>query len=193
MIKNKKQSTRKLLNLKTITDNSLCGFNGAETVFYIIQPLNLSVMSEEVIDSKIFNLTNILKGLANVDIMSLNSKDNFEKNKMFLKERLENEQNGVICKLLEKDLIHLDKIQMQTATARLFLLCVSLKEDDQKEMFSLLNRIEKLVKLQNFTFRQAKKNDIKNMLGVYLEQNVTTDTFEDIDGERWYKENEIIS
>lgn len=186
MSRKRKQSTRKLLNLKTITDVSLQGYDGCETVFYIIQPLNLSVMSEDVIDSKIFNLTNVLKGLSEVDIMSLNSKDNFDKNKMFLKERLEAEENAVMRSLLEKDLVHLDKIQIQTATARLFLLSIRVKEDSKKELYSLLSRIQKLVKLQNFTFRQAKKEDIKNMLGVYLEQNVTTDSFEDFDGERWY-------
>lgn len=190
MKKSKKQSTRKLLNLKTIDNNTLKGYDGTETVFYIIQPLNLSVMSEDVINSKVFNLTNVLKGLNEVEIMSLNSKDNFDKNKLFLKEKLEKEKNSVVHDLLERDLIHLDKIQIQTATARLFLLAIKVKEDSPKELYSLLSRIEKLVKLQNFTFRLAKKAEIKSMLGVYLEQNVTTDTFEDLDGERWY-DNEI--
>lgn len=187
----KKRSTRSLLNLKTIKDYTLQGNNGIEKVFYLVEPTNLSVMSEESVSGKVFALTNVLKGIAQVEILCLNSKDNFEQNKSFLRSRYEQESNDTVKKLLKMDLLHLDKIQIQTATARLFLLIVSVKEDQQKEMHSLLNRIEKLLKMQNFTVHRANKDDIKNMLGVYLEQNVTTDHYEDVDGERWYEDSEI--
>lgn len=89
--------------------------------------------------------------------------------------------------MLKQDLYHLDKIQTQTATARLFLLVVRIKPNDQIEVQSLVNRIEKLIKLQNLTVARADKEMIKSMLAVYFEQNVTTSRFEDVDGERWYK------
>lgn len=55
----------------------------------------------------------------------------------------------------------------------------------------LIHRIEKLIKLQNLTVKRASKDDLKGMLAVYFEQNVTTDRFEDIDGERWYADETI--
>lgn len=184
-------STRLLTNTKTITDHSLQQYSGDEVVFFIIQPQNLSVMSRESIGSKIFALTNVLKGLADLEMICLNSRDNFEKNKLFLRKRMEEEQNKKVIELLKKDLLHLDKIQIQTATARLFLLAVRIKPNDQVEIMQLIHRIEKLIKLQNLSVKRANKDDLKSMLAVYFEQNVTTDRFEDIDGERWYEDEAV--
>lgn len=190
MSKKKAKSTREILNTKTITDISLKLFNEDELIFFIIQPQNLSVMSKENIGSKIFALTNVLKGLADLEMMCLNSRDNFEENKLFLKRRIEEETDKTVIRLLEKDLYHLDKIQTLTATARLFLLCVRVRPNDQVEVIQLVHRIEKLIKLQNITVTRAGKEDIKNMLAVYFEQNVTNDRFEDYEGMRWYENDE---
>lgn len=189
--KKKKQSTRELVNTKTITDYSLQQYGGDEIVFFLIEPQNLSVMSKENIGSKIFALTNVLKGMADLEMICLNSRDNFEENKTFLKKRMETEENEKIRQLLKKDLLHLDKIQIQTATARLFLLAVRIKPNDQVEIMQLIHRIEKLIKLQNLTVKRAAKDDLKSMLAVYFEQNVTTDRFEDVDGERWYEDETV--
>lgn len=191
MKKKKKQSTREAINIKTITDYSLQQYGGDEIVFFLMEPQNLSVMSKENIGSKIFALTNVLKGMVDLEMICLNSRDNFEENKTFLKKRMETEENEKIRQLLKKDLLHLDKIQIQTATARLFLLAVRIKPNDQVEIMQLIHRIEKLIKLQNLTVKRATKDDLKSMLAVYFEQNVTTDRFEDVDGERWY-EDEIV-
>lgn len=180
-------STRKIINAKTITDCSLKLFSGEEIVFFVVQPQNLSVMSKESIGAKIFALTNVVKGLADMELICLNSRDNFEENKMFLRQRIEEETDEMIVTLLKNDLYHLDRIQTQTATARLFLLAVRINPNDQIEIHSLINRIEKLIRLQNLTVQRADKEMIKNLLAVYFEQNVTTTRFEDIDGERWYE------
>ena len=78
------------------------------------------------------------------------------------------------------------------ATAREFLIIIRLKNEAQKskgdnasDVFPYLSRIEKSLKDQGFTARRADKMDIKRLLGVYFEQNVTTEKFEDFDGERW--------
>lgn len=189
--KKKKQSTRELVNTKTITDYSLQQYGGDEIVFFLMEPQNLSVMSKENIGSKIFALTNVLKGMADLEMICLNSRDNFEENKTFLKKRMETEENEKIRQLLKKDLLHLDKIQIQTATARLFLLAVRIKPNDQVEIMQLIHRIEKLIKLQNLTVKRAAKDDLKSMLAVFFEQNVTTDRFEDVDGERWYEDETV--
>ena len=170
--KKKRNSTRELINTKTISDYSLKLFNNDEIIFFVIQPQNLSVMSKESIASKIFSLTNVIKGLSDLELICLNSRDNFENNKMFLRKRIDEEKDETIVKLLKQDLYHLDKIQTQTATARLFLLVVRIKPNDQIEVQSLVNRIEKLIKLQNLTVARADKEMIKNMLAVYFEQNV---------------------
>ncbi len=189
--KKKSASTRKFLNIKTITERGIELLNGDEIIFYFIQPQNLSVMSKENISAKVFALTNVLKGLAEVEILCMNSRDNFEENKIYLKKRIEEEDDEKIIELLKKDLNHLDSIQMESVTARLFLLCVRVKQNDKVEVMQLVHRIEKLIKLQNITVKRASREDIKEMLAVYFEQNVTNKSFEDRDGMRWY-DNDVF-
>jgi len=87
--------------------------------------------------------------------------------------------------LLEADLNFLNRIQVQMATAREFLIIIRLKDEKQKEIFPYLNRIEKTLREQGFSVMRSGNEDIKRILAVYFEQNVTTEKFEDFDGERW--------
>lgn len=184
--KNKKsKSTRQLMNIKTISEFSLYCYNNEELVFFKVLPPNLSVMSPESIGAKIFSMTNVLKGIDGIEILCLNGRDNFENNKIFIKQRIKEEKSEKIRKLLERDLVHLDKIQIQTATARNFSLIIRIKEENQSEIYPLLRRIEKLLKLQGFEVKKADKEELKELLATFFEQNVTTDKFEDMDGERW--------
>lgn len=187
----KKNSTRDLMNIQTISDYGLCCMNHTELVFFLIQPPNLSVMSAESVGAKIFAMTNVLKGIDDLEIICLNSRDNFEYNKIFMRERIEKEENESIRHLLEQDLLHLDRIQIQTATARSFALAVRIREENKAELFPLLRRIEKLLKLQGFAVERAGREELKELLAVYFEQNVTTERFEDIDGERWLKDETV--
>ena len=114
-----------------------------------------------------------------------NSRESFEDNKRFLRSRMDQEDNPVVRKLLEKDQMHLDRIQVQMATAREFLIIIRLKNEKESEVFPYLSRIEKSLKEQGFSVKRADREDIKRILAVYYEQNVTTEKFEDFDGERW--------
>ena len=59
------------------------------------------------------------------------------------------------------------------------------KGEKESEVFPYLSRIEKSLKEQGFSVKRAGREDIKRILAVYYEQNVTTERFEDFDGERW--------
>ena len=185
-----KLSTRQLLAIDGITDYSLQTYGHGELVYFIIKPSNISVLSEASISTRIYALMNVLKGIAEIELMCLNSRENFEDNKRFLRSRIEQEQNPVVRKLLEQDLSFLDRIQVQMATAREFLILIRLRDEKEKEVFPYLSRIEKSLKEQGFSVKRADKEDIKRILAVYFEQNVTTEKFEDFDGERWVIFNE---
>ena len=60
-----------------------------------------------------------------------------------------------------------------------------LRDEKPNEVFPYLNRIEKTLRDQGFSVKRTEKEDIKRILAVYFEQNVTTEKFEDFDGERW--------
>ncbi|WP_455737829.1 hypothetical protein [Clostridium algidicarnis] len=179
-----KQSTRELMGIDEITDYSLKTPHG-ELVYFIIHPTNISVLSESSVSARIYALMTVLKGIAEIEMLCLNSKENFDDNKQYLKRRMDTEQNHVIRKLLQQDSTNLDRMQVQMATAREFLIIIQLKNEKESNVIPYLSRIEKSLKEQGFTARRANNADIKRLLGVYYEQNVTTEKYEDYDGERW--------
>ena len=182
---NQRLSTRQLMNTRRITEYSLETYDGDELVYFMIRPTNLSVLSESSVGARVYALMNVLKGVAEIEMLCLNSRENFEENKGFLRRRAEEERNPVIRQLLERDQIFLDRIQVQMATAREFLILIRLRNQKGKDVFSYLDRIEKSLKEQGFDSRRADEEDIKRILAVYYEQNVTSEKFEDFDGERW--------
>lgn len=185
-----KQSTRQLIGAKAVTDHSLVTYGHGELVYFIIKPTNISVLSEASIAARIYALMTVLKGIAELEFLCLNSRESFEANKAFLRQRMEQEENTAVHKLLELDQSHLDRIQVQMATAREFLVIIRLRNEKESEVFPYLSRIEKNLQDQGFSAKRAKKEDIKRILAVYFEQNVTTEKFEDFDGERWIILNE---
>ena len=183
-IAKKDLSTQSLLNIKEITDYSVVTQQG-DLVYFIIKPTNISVLSNVSVSSRIYSLMTVLKGIENIEMICLNSKENFDDNKTYLQKRISEETNPIIRELLQKDSENLDRIQSQMSTSREFLLVIRLRNQKEKEVLPYLSRIEKILKEQGFTSKRADKNDIKNFLAVYFEQNVTTEKYEDYDGERW--------
>ena len=181
----KKLATRQLIGIEGITEYSLKTGLNTELVFFSIKPSNISVLSEEALGAKIYALMSVLKGVTEVELVCMNSRENFESNKAFIKKRIAAEENSAVRELLEKDAVHLDHIQAQTATAREFLLLIRTRNMKEKELFAHLNRVEKIVLENGFTVSRFDNNGIKTLLAVYFEQNTTNEKFEDIDGERW--------
>jgi len=173
------------MNAEQISDYSLHSIHGNEIVYFLVQPTNISVLSAESLSARIYALMNVLKGLAEVEMLCLDSRESFENIKRYLRERIINEGIPEIRSLLEQEGRHLDRIQVQMATTREFLIIVRLKNQKKQEVFPYLSRIEKMLGEQGFKVRRADKEDIKRILAVYFAQNVTTEHFEDFDGERW--------
>jgi hypothetical protein len=179
-----KDSTKTLMDIQEITDYSLKTSFG-ELVYFIIHPTNISVLSDTSVSARIYALMTVLKGIAEIEMLCLNSKENFDDNKQYLNKRIEKENNPIIRNLLKQDSINLDRMQVQMATAREFLMIIRLKNEKESDINPYLSRIEKNLKDQGFSAKRADQMDIKRLLGVYYEQNVTTEKYEDFDGERW--------
>lgn len=178
------QSTRQLLGIEGITEYSLKTASN-EAVFFSIKPSNISVMSEASLSAKIYSLMSVLKGLTEIEILCVNSRESFEGNKNHLKTLSQKEENPAVRKLLEQDMKHLDQIQALTATAREFLLIVRIRGMKDKEIFAHLNHIEKTLNENGFSAKRYDGEDIKTLLAVYFEQNSVTEKFENYDGERY--------
>ena len=178
------RSTRQLMAIEEIKDYCIATRMG-NLVFFIIKPTNISVLPDSSISARIYALLNVVKGQAEIEMLALNSKESFERNKDFYRERLSQEELPAVRRLLEQDSKHLDRIQVLMASSREFYILVRLQGKKESDVFSYLSRIEKSIKDNGFTVRRATEEDLKRMLGVYFEQNVTTERYEDHDGERW--------
>ena len=180
----REQSTRQLMGIDDFTDYGIATRMG-NLVFFVIKPTNISVLPGSGVGARIYALLNVIKGQAEIEMLALNSKESFENNKDFYRQQANLEDLPAIRKLLEQDSAHLDRIQVLMASSREFYILVRLQGKKESDVFSYLSRIEKSIKDNGFTVRRATEQDLKRMLGVYFEQNVTTEQYEDYDGDRW--------
>ena len=81
------RSTRQLMGIEEIKDYCIATRMG-NLVFFIIKPTNISVLPDSSISARIYALLNVVKGQAEIEMLALNSKESFERNKDFYRERL---------------------------------------------------------------------------------------------------------
>ena len=177
MLRKKKTSTRRLLNLKSIRESRIIGYNHHQLLSYSIVPYNLSVLSNDNIESKIFELMNLIRSTDNVEILCLNNRENFRFNKEYLLERIQQESVESVRRLLKKELNHIEDIQLRTATARSFLIGVRIRKTDEREIAQDISMMEKTFIQEGFTMQKLSQDELKTLLAVYFEQNVTTEKF----------------
>ena len=177
-------STRQLMGIDQFTENGL-KVGRSELVYFLIQPDNLSVLSAEGIRGKVMALTNLLRGTESVRLLALDSRESFQSNKDWYRQRMEQEQLPALRELLRQDAAHLDKIQTSNSSAREFALVFELDRQKEEPSRSQIARLERSIRDQGFRVRQANRQDLMRLLAVYYQQDVTTDVFDKIDGERW--------
>ena len=98
------RSTRQLMGIEEIKDYCIATRMG-NLVFFIIKPTNISVLPDSSISARIYALLNVVKGQAEIEMLALNSKESFERNKDFYRERLSQEELPAVRRLLEQDSI----------------------------------------------------------------------------------------
>jgi hypothetical protein len=79
----KSESTREFIGIERLNDRSLTT-RGGELTFFAIRPANLSTLSEDSIRAKIYALMTVLKGIAEVEMLCVNSRENFDGNSLCL-------------------------------------------------------------------------------------------------------------
>ena len=172
------------MGIDQFTENGL-KVGRSELVYFLIQPDNLSVLSAEGIRGKVMALTNLLRGTESVRLLALDSRESFQSNKDWYRQRMEQEQLPALRELLRQDAAHLDKIQTSNSSAREFALVFELDRQKEEPSRSQIARLERSIRDQGFRVRQANRQDLMRLLAVYYQQDVTTDVFDKIDGERW--------
>lgn len=186
MAKKAKKSTLDLIGISNFSRNGLETYKGEELVYFIVQPTNISVLSETNINLKIQHLMQLLTVQPDIEIICSDARENFEHNKLSLARKAEKEENLKVQLLLRKDMKFLDDIQLQMSTAREFMFCYRTPRKGSDQSFSILNRLEKQINDQGFDCRRASKEDIKRFISRYF-GHICEDPIDDVDGERMIK------
>ena len=178
-----RQSTRQLMGIDQLTDYGVRTPKG-ELVFFLVRPDNLSVLSGEGVRGRVRALMELLRGTETVTLRAMDSRESYAQNKIYYQQRLERETNPALRALLAKDRVYLDEIQTMTASAREFALVYPLDRQGSESAEVQITRMAKDIRDRGFHVRIARDQDIKHLLSVYYQQDVTTEHFESIDGER---------
>lgn len=179
--KKNKNTVQELIGIETFTKRGLKTKYG-ELVYFLISPTNISVLSNENIQTKIWHLMQVLSAQPNIEITCIDSCERFDDNKTFMVDRLSEERNPSVKECLSKDIDYLDNIQIEMSTARQFMFSARFKKEKDEQIFNQVNRIEKAIAEQGFEVKRAKKEDIKRFLAIYFEASMQGELIPDVDG-----------
>ena len=178
-----KLAVQDMLGIKNFSRNGIQTTGHGEIVYFIVKPINISVLSRVAVGIKIKHLMQLLSAQPTIEIICLDARENFDDNKLYLDARLKNETNPKVRNLLERDKRFLDEIQIQMSTAREFMFAVRLRKESDEQSFATLNRIEKSINEQGFDCTRAEKDDVKRILSRYFGVNTDEKQLDDHDGD----------
>lgn len=185
--KKNKNTVQDLIGILPFFNKGLKTKNG-ELVYFIISPTNISVLSNENIQTKIWHLMQVLSTQPNIEITCMDSCERFDDNKSFMLERLNEETNLSVKECIKKDIDYLDNIQIEMSTARQFMFSVRFRKEKDEQIFNQINKVEKAIAEQGFEVKKAKKDDIKRFLAIYFGASMQGELIPDVDGGDCFEE-----
>lgn len=188
--KKPKNTVQELIGIEAFSKFGLKTSKG-EIAYFVIAPTNISVLSYENIQLKVWHLMQILSAQPNIEITCIDSCERFDDNKNFMVERLSEEKNPAVKQCLEKDIDYIDNIQIEMSTARQFMFSVRFRREKEEQIFNQINRVEKAIAEQGFEVKRLKKNDIKRFLAIYYGASMQGELIPDIDGKDAYDEEKL--
>mgnify|MGYP000177443564 CR=1 FL=1 len=183
-MKSKKNSVQKLIGFEKFTKYGV-KTDRSEFVFFHVEPTNISVLSPETVESKIYHLTALLSLEPDLEIIALDSCECFDSNKIYVKERLEIEENESVRKMLQADHSFIDEIQAEMSSARQFMFAIRFRREKDEQIFNTINRVDKAISEHGFAARRMTKPEIKRMLALYFGTSISGEEISDIEGEEY--------
>ena len=180
-MKNRKKSTRQLVGIEDIVAGGVQTADG-ELTFYLVQPTNLNVLPDQGVRSRVMALLNVLKAMAEIELLALDSKESFQDNRQFYRQRLEEEDMPAIRGLLVQDRQHLDSVQTTMASSREFCFVLRRRKTDGAMNYASL---EQQFRDCGFTVQRAEGQRLLELLAIYFEQDATHEIFDLVDGAQW--------
>ena len=175
------KSVQDLIGVKSFTNYGVITDKG-ELLFFQVSPTNISVLSNESITAKIRQLMLVLNSKPELEFVCTDASECFDENKLYLAKRYEEEPNPLIRSLIAKDSEFLDNMQLEMATARQFVFIARCRNAKPEQVFTELNRVEKILSEQGFDVKRMGKEDIKRFLAIYFEASYEGEHIPDVDG-----------
>ena len=178
----KKISAKSKIGIVTITDRGeLIKTDDSKTIFFRVEPSNLSVLSETSIRTKIINLAKLAKVMGGIQMYALDDRENYSANRKFIRDRIDEETIPEIRQILEKEEKYIKTIEADSSSARIV-------PQLETKIMNELNHFKQLASQSQLSVQQLNKEDIKKLLAVYFKHDTTSDTFPDIDGGDYYND-----
>ena len=174
----RKKSTRQLIGIDDIKNGSVVTADG-ELAFYFVRPSNLNVLPEQGVRAKVQELLGVLKGMAELELLALDSKESFQDNRQFYRQRLEAEDTPAIRGLLVQDRQHLDSVQ---TTMGEFCFVLRRRKTDGAMNYAPL---EQQFRDCGFVVQRVEGQRLLELLAIYFEQDATHEVFSFVDGAQW--------
>ena len=176
-----KNTVQEFIGIGTFTKRGLKTKYG-ELVYFMISPTNISVLSNENIQTKIWHLMQVLSAQPNIEITCIDSCERFDDNKSNMLELHQNESNEKVQNCLSEDMDYLDNIQIEMSTARQFMFSVRFRKEKEEQIFNQVNKVEKAIAEQGFEVKRMNKEDIKRFLAIYFGASMQGELIPDVDG-----------
>ena len=120
--------------------------------------------------------------MAELELLALDSKESFQDNRQFYRQRLEEEDMPAIRGLLVQDRQHLDSVQTTMASSREFCYELRRRKTDGTMNYAPL---EQQFRDCGFTVQRAEGQRLLELLAIYFEQDATHEVFSFVDGAQW--------
>ena len=184
--KRKGRSVRQLLGIQSFTKYGLLTEDG-ELLFYRVAPTNISVLSADNIEIKIYHLKMLLSAIPDLEIICTDSCECFDDNKAYLYRRAMEEANPDVRSLLLKDREMLTGMQAEMSNARQFVLVKRCRGLKPEQVFVDMNRVLKAISEQGFEVQRMGKADIKRLIAIYFGASMDGDLMPDVDGGQFFQ------
>lgn len=183
----KPNSSQKLMGGQYITDDGLYVTDTGRFVFWQVEPLNLSVLSPGAISILIQQMTAMLIQCPNLELIATDSARSLDENIIYLKRRIEEEDNMAVKKLLEADLKEISDKSLTANNSRKYIFALRLPNSkSQKQDNITIRKYSKT--MQDFGFRvdQLLKEEIKKLISNFFD--IISDNLPDFDGQQYVNE-----
>ncbi|MBR3629174.1 MAG: hypothetical protein IKN55_01705 [Oscillospiraceae bacterium] len=185
----RKTSVQKLLGLETFTKYGI-KTDQFEYAFFQVEPVNISVLSQEHVAAKVQHLMQLLSTVPDLELIAQDDCECFDANKTYIRRQLEQEQNPAVRRLLEQDAAFLDEIQLELSSARQFLFAVRFRKEKEEQVFSQLGRVSKSIADYGFMAHRLTKPELKRMIALYFGTSISGECIPDVEGADYLQKEE---